>query len=171
MTLSVWLRDYLYIPLGGNRHGGAQTARNLMITMILGGIWHGANWTFLIWGAMHALALTADHNWRLTRAYERINGYFTYKAIAWLVTFHFVCLTWIFFRSPSLDEAQAFLAGLWSDNGAGVTLPWIVGPLLLAGAVTHLMPEATRRVMGAAFDRRAPSRKSRSVSRRSTSSS
>ncbi len=154
MTLSVWLRDYLYIPLGGNRHGGAQTARNLMITMILGGIWHGANWTFLIWGAMHALALTADHNWRLTRAYERINGYFTYKAIAWLVTFHFVCLTWIFFRSPSLDEAQAFLAGLWSDNGAGVTLPWIVGPLLLAGAVTHLMPEATRRVMGAAFDRR-----------------
>ena len=53
MTLSVWLRDYLYIPLGGNRHGGFQTTRNLMITMILGGIWHGANWTFLIWGALH----------------------------------------------------------------------------------------------------------------------
>jgi len=153
MTLSVWLRDYLYIPLGGNRHGGVQTARNLMITMILGGIWHGANWTFLIWGAMHALALTADHNWRLSRAYERISGHPVYKAIAWLVTFHFVCLAWIFFRSPSLDEAQAFLAGLWTDNGAAVTLPWVVGPLLLAGAVTHLMPEATRRVMGAAFDR------------------
>jgi D-alanyl-lipoteichoic acid acyltransferase DltB (MBOAT superfamily) len=153
MTLSVWLRDYLYIPLGGNRHGGVQTARNLMITMILGGIWHGANWTFLIWGAMHALALTADHNWCLTRAYERLAGHPAYNAIAWLVTFHFVCLAWIFFRSPSLDEAGAFLAGLWSDNGADVTLPWIVGPLLLAGAITHLMPEATRRVMGAAFDR------------------
>ncbi|MGO8798284.1 MAG: MBOAT family O-acyltransferase [Roseiarcus sp.] len=153
MTLSVWLRDYLYIPLGGNRHGGFQTTRNLMITMILGGIWHGANWTFLIWGALHAVALTADHNWRRSRAYEKVSDRLAYKVVAWFATFHFVCLAWIFFRSPSLDEAGQFLAGLWSDNGAAITLPWIVAPLLLAGAATHLMPEATRRTMGAAFDR------------------
>ena len=155
MTLSVWLRDYLYIPLGGNRHGGLQTTRNLMITMLLGGIWHGANWTFVIWGALHAVALTADHNWRRSRFFDRIGDRFVYKIVAWFVTFHFVCLTWIFFRSSSLDEAGEFLAGLWSDNGAALTLPWVVAPLLLAGALTHLMPEPTRRVIGAAFDRQA----------------
>jgi alginate O-acetyltransferase complex protein AlgI len=157
MTLSVWLRDYLYIPLGGNRHGAFATTRNLMVTMVLGGIWHGANWTFLIWGVMHGLALTIDHGWQRSETYERIKRHGAYKAIAWLATFHFVCLAWIFFRSSSLDDAVQFLSGIWSDNGAAVTAPWIVAPLLLAGAATHLTPEATRRVLGAAFDRqRAP---------------
>ncbi|WP_158816177.1 MBOAT family protein [Methylocapsa sp. S129] len=153
MTLSVWLRDYLYIPLGGNRHGEWATTRNLMITMLLGGLWHGANWTFLIWGAMHGLALTADHRWQRSKAYAKLSGAGAYQAIAWIVTFHFVCFTWIFFRSASLDDALQFLSGVWTDNGADVTAPWIVAPLLLAGAVTHLMPEATRRIAGAAFDR------------------
>jgi alginate O-acetyltransferase complex protein AlgI len=153
MTLSVWLRDYLYIPLGGNRHGEWATTRNLMITMLLGGIWHGANWTFLIWGAMHGLALTVDHRWQRSQTFARLNGNGFYQAIAWIVTFHFVCFTWIFFRSASLDDALQFLVGVWTDNGAGITAPWIVAPLLLAGAVTHLMPEATRRIAGAAFDR------------------
>jgi alginate O-acetyltransferase complex protein AlgI len=153
MTLSVWLRDYLYIPLGGNRHGQLATMRNLMITMLLGGIWHGANWTFLIWGAMHGLALTADHRWQRSKAYSKLSGNSAYRAIAWIVTFHFVCFTWIFFRSSSLDDALQFLAGVWRDNGADITAPWIVAPLLLAGAITHLMPEATRRIAGAAFDR------------------
>lgn len=153
ITLSVWLRDYLYIPLGGNRHGNLQTTRNLLTTMILGGVWHGANWTFLIWGALHAVALTADHNWRRTRAFARVNDRLAYKIVAWFVTFHFVCLAWIFFRSPSLDEAVQYLAGLWTDNGAPMTMPWIVAPLLAAGAATHLAPEASRRRLGAAFDR------------------
>lgn len=155
MTLSVWLRDYLYIPLGGNRHGAFATVRNLMVTMVLGGIWHGANWTFLIWGAMHGLALTADHGWQRTKAFARIGASAPYKLIAWLITFHFVCFAWIFFRSASLDDASQFLAGVWTDNGAAIVVPWVVAPLLLAGAVTHLMPEPTRRVLGAAFDRQA----------------
>jgi hypothetical protein len=127
--------------------------RNLMATMILGGIWHGANWTFLIWGLMHGLALTIDHAWQRSGAYARVNGLFAYKATAWLVTFHFVCLAWIFFRSSSLDDATVFLAGIWADNGAATTAPWIIAPLLLAGATTHLLPEPTRRVLGAGFDR------------------
>src|SRR5580704_18211303 len=120
MTLSVWLRDYLYIPLGGNRHGEWATMRNLMITMLLGGIWHGANWTFLIWGAMHGLALTVDHRWQRSKAFARLEGNGFYQAIAWIVTFHFVCFAWIFFRSASLDDSLQFLAGVWTDNGAGV---------------------------------------------------
>ena len=71
MTLSTWLRDYLYIPLGGNRHGALATARNLMLTMVLGGLWHGANWTFVIWGALHGAALVADHAWRRSAVFAR----------------------------------------------------------------------------------------------------
>jgi alginate O-acetyltransferase complex protein AlgI len=153
MTLSVWLRDYLYIPLGGNRHGKLATMRNLLVTMILGGIWHGANWTFLIWGAMHGLALTVDHAWVRTKAYARLSDLGAYKALAWLATFHFVCLAWIFFRSSTLDDAVLYLSGIWTDNGAEATAPWIVAPLLIAGAATHLMPEPTRRLLGAGFDR------------------
>jgi alginate O-acetyltransferase complex protein AlgI len=153
MTLSVWLRDYLYIPLGGNRHGAVATTRNLMLTMLLGGIWHGANWTFVIWGAIHGLALTADHSWQRSKVYRKIAGSSLYKVAAWFIAFHFVCFAWIFFRSSSLDDAGHFLAGIWSDNGADITMPRIVWALLLAGAITHLMPEATRRVAGAAFDR------------------
>jgi alginate O-acetyltransferase complex protein AlgI len=153
MTLSVWLRDYLYIPLGGNRHGEWATMRNLMITMMLGGIWHGANWTFVIWGAMHGVALTVDHRWQRSKTFARLKGNGFYQAIAWIVTFHFVCFAWIFFRSASLDDSLQFLAGVWTDNGAGITAPWVVAPLLFVGAVTHLMPEATRRIAGAAFDR------------------
>src|SRR5580704_6234503 len=120
MTLSVWLRDYLYIPLGGNRHGKLATMRNIMVTMLLGGIWHGANWTFLIWGAIHGLALTVDHSWQRSKVYRKIEGNGFYQAIAWIVTFHFVCFAWIFFRSASLDDSLQFLAGVWTDNGAGV---------------------------------------------------
>ena len=154
MTLSVWLRDYLYIPLGGNRHGQLATLRNLMLTMLLGGLWHGANFTFLIWGFLHGMALVADHLWQRTGAYARLAPKPLYKIIAWAVTFHLVCLAWIFFRSPSLDAALQFLYGIWSDNGAAPTLPWIVVPLLACGALTQAMPEPTRRMLGAAYDRR-----------------
>ena len=72
MTLSSWLRDYLYIPLGGNRGGRLATARNLMLTMLLGGLWHGANWTFLIWGALHGAALVVDHAYRRSPLYRTL---------------------------------------------------------------------------------------------------
>ena len=154
MTLSVWLRDYLYIPLGGNRHGQTRTLVNLMITMLLGGLWHGANWTFLIWGAIHGAALVVDHLWQRTAAFARIGGHRLYLAAAWFITFHFVCLAWIFFRTPSLDGVGQFFGGIFQDNGAASTMPWIVVPLLALGGITQVIPARTREVLGAAFDRR-----------------
>ncbi|MGH9274601.1 MAG: MBOAT family O-acyltransferase, partial [Acidimicrobiales bacterium] len=86
MTLSRWLRDYLYIPLGGNRHGERQTYRNLVLTMVIGGLWHGAAWTFVLWGGIHGTALSAE---RFAR--ERFHGFHLPAWAAWLVTFHVVC--------------------------------------------------------------------------------
>ena len=116
MTLSTWLRDYLYIPLGGSRHGAWKTYRNLFLTMLLGGLWHGASWTFVVWGAMHGVGLA------LTRMYQR--GRENTTPNRWLepfgvfFTFHYVCLAWIFFRAPSFEVAASMLqqiAGLSMD--------------------------------------------------------
>ena len=156
MTLSRWLRDYLYIPLGGNRHGALATARNLMLTMLLGGLWHGANWTFLIWGAMHGVALVLDHAWRRSAAYARVADNLAYRAFDWALTFHFVCFAWLFFRSPSLDAAMQYIAGVWTDNGAPNTMPAIVLPLIACGALTQIVPPQTRGAIGAALDNRGP---------------
>ena len=153
MTLSVWLRDYLYISLGGNRGGRFATARNLMTTMLLGGLWHGANWTFLIWGALHGVALVADHTWQRTAAFARVGASPIYKVAAWAITFNFVCLAWLFFRASNLDQALQFIGGVWRDNGAANTAPAIVWPLLAAGAVTQILPPDFRASFGAALDR------------------
>jgi D-alanyl-lipoteichoic acid acyltransferase DltB (MBOAT superfamily) len=154
MTLSAWLRDYLYIPLGGNRHGALMTARNLMITMLLGGLWHGANWTFLIWGAMHGAMLVVDHAYRKSALYERWGKGRLAATIDWAITFHFVCFAWLFFRSPSLDAALQYVAGIWSDNGAPNTMPTIVLPLIACGALTQIAPSWLRGAIGAALDER-----------------
>jgi alginate O-acetyltransferase complex protein AlgI len=112
ISLSTWLRDYLYIPLGGNRHGERQTYRNLLLTMLLGGLWHGANWTFVIWGAIHGGALAIER--KLTRGRE-----VALTMPSWIkrvLIFHLVCLSWIFFRATSLSSAWAMLRGItaWS---------------------------------------------------------
>ncbi len=110
ISLSTWLRDYLYIPLGGNRKGRRRTSVNLMATMLLGGLWHGAAWTFIVWGGIHGLYLMTErwirarlrpafwHHWRVTRF-----------AVA-LVTFGLVCLTWVFFRAQGFDDAFTLLS-------------------------------------------------------------
>lgn len=107
ISLSTWLRDYLYIPLGGNRKGARRTYANLMTTMLLGGLWHGANWTFVVWGGLHGLYL-ACHK-LLLRGKRVSNGNFRVGSvmvfIRILVTFHLVCLTWIFFRADDLTGA------------------------------------------------------------------
>src|SRR6266536_2457209 len=113
ISLSTWLRDYLYIPLGGNRHGERQTYRNLMLTMFLGGLWHGANWTFVIWGGIHGGALAAERrftNWRVP------HSGFVWKWLKRIFVFHVVCLAWIFFRAQSLKAAWEMLKGFarWS---------------------------------------------------------
>jgi alginate O-acetyltransferase complex protein AlgI len=107
MTLSRWLRDYLYIPLGGNRGGPRRTYRNLMITMLLGGLWHGAAWTFVIWGGIHGGAMSVERWWR-----ERFPRFHLPVWVAWLITFHVVCLAWVFFRAPDLGTAFDMLGQL-----------------------------------------------------------
>ncbi|HEX7814216.1 MBOAT family protein [Dyella sp.] len=103
ISLSSWLRDYLYIPLGGSRGGSWFTARNLMITMLLGGLWHGASWTFVIWGALHGSYLIAHRLWAAIPAIERLRDTTAWRWVARVLLFHAVCAAWIFFRAPSLD--------------------------------------------------------------------
>jgi hypothetical protein len=118
MSLSSWLRDYLYKPLGGSRHGRVKTYRNLMITMVLGGLWHGAAWSFVIWGTLHGLALTLQRAVNDVAEWRGIRFHVP-AVVAVLMTFHFVCACWIFFRAASLDVALDYLAGLaeWGRTG------------------------------------------------------
>ena len=98
ITLSRWLRDYIYIPLGGNKNGSLNTYFNLFITFLIGGIWHGANWTFIIWGAMHGAALLVHRVWQ--------NYNFKIPILlAWFFTFLFVNAAWVMFRASDLDSA------------------------------------------------------------------
>jgi len=104
MTLSRWLRDYLYISLGGNRRGRYRTIANLMVTMLLGGLWHGASWNFVIWGGLHGLYLSLER--LLTR-------YFKFRLpapVRWLITFQLVCFAWIFFRAEDFATSKAIIA-------------------------------------------------------------
>ncbi len=115
ISLSTWLRDYLYIPLGGNRNGNTRTYINLMLVMLIGGLWHGASWNFVIWGGIHGLML----------ALERLQGKQSYyrrlpHAVRIAVTFGIVCISWVFFRAKTLPQAAAFIAALF---GAGRTTP------------------------------------------------
>jgi alginate O-acetyltransferase complex protein AlgI len=119
MTLSRWLRDYLYIPLGGNRGGPRKTYRNLMLTMLLGGLWHGAAWTFVIWGGIHGGAMSVE---RWSR--DRFTNFHIPAWVAWLITFHVVCLAWVFFRSPDLTTAFDMLGQVFAGGPSPlVTLP------------------------------------------------
>jgi len=106
ISLSSWLRDYLYISLGGNRKGPARTYINLMLVMLLGGLWHGAAWTFVVWGAMHGglLALERGLGYKPAPGWQRTLGIF--------LTFHIVCVSWVFFRSPTFGVAAQFLDGM-----------------------------------------------------------
>ena len=109
ISLSTWLRDYLYIPLGGNRDGERKTYRNLLLTMLLGGLWHGANWAFVVWGGLHGAGLAAERKLAVRKSATRRPVGVWMKRI---LIFHFVCLTWIFFRATSLRAAWQMLKGL-----------------------------------------------------------
>ena len=124
MTLSRFLRDYLYIPLGGNRQGPVARYRNLLLTMLLGGLWHGAGWTFVVWGALHGAYLAINHAWTGLR--ERLPGgaalgsNTAYLLAARLLCFVGVVFAWVFFRATSIDQALAISAGMLGLNGVGV---------------------------------------------------
>jgi alginate O-acetyltransferase complex protein AlgI len=139
MTLSRWLRDYLYIPLGGSRVWPLRRYFNLIATMVLGGLWHGANWTFVVWGAYHGILLSINHLFRRWRGgRETVPTMTPWKmALSILVIFHAVTLGWIVFRAPSLQSAVAYLSGLVGDNQVAMSpkAPMAMGLMALVAAV------------------------------------
>ena len=118
ITLSTWLRDYVYIPLGGNRYGAARTLINLMLTMLLGGLWHGAQWTFVVWGGVHGIALCVERVLGIGRAGDAPRG--VVAAVRIVVTFTIVTLAWVLFRAQSFAVAlavyRALFAGGWGPS-------------------------------------------------------
>ena len=116
MTLSAFLRDYLYIPLGGNRRGSARRYGNVALTMVLGGLWHGAAWTFVFLGAIHGVLLIVNHLWRAV-------GVRLPASVGWVLTFMAVTVGWVFFRAETFDAAWAMVWTMFGGNGIGATVP------------------------------------------------
>lgn len=156
ISLSTWLRDYLYRALRGDRRdGGWRMYRNLFLTMLLGGLWHGANWTFVIWGALHGAALVLErsikgwyHGWRVRRGaaspapafgIAATNGAATAVA-GWLLTFHLFTLSAIFFRAPELEVATAYIARLLSWSGGVALLSPFLAALIAGALAVQFLP-------------------------------
>jgi alginate O-acetyltransferase complex protein AlgI len=151
ITLSRFLRDYLYIPLGGNRLGGQRRYVNLMITMLLGGLWHGAAWNFFIWGGLHGLYLCVNHIWRGWRGEPKKPG-LPAKALGWVITFFAVVIAWVFFRAKTAAGAFEMLGSLFGIEAGSsayaspgilrlMDLPILVGEerlLLIGGSAVAL---------------------------------
>jgi len=162
ISLSSWLRDYLYVPLGGGKRGLAASCVNVMITMLLGGLWHGAAWTFLAWGALHGSVQVIERLGRavLSRAgtsddpdARTSRGLGVIATLAGvIVTFHIVCLGWILFRSDTLDLALQVLAGLGRMGPMTMVTPFLL-TLIVGGLAMHWLP--SRAVEGLA-ERMAP---------------
>ena len=152
MTLSRWLRDYLYIPLGGNRNGAGRTSFNLLATMVLGGLWHGAAWTFVIWGTLHGTGLVVEHRLAAKREAEgrtgRLPSWFTS-----LMTFSFVACAWVFFRATSFGNAiDVFDQALTGWGTAGSVSLSAVAVIAGAIAIQRLPRDLGRQAM-ATFSR------------------
>src|SRR6185295_5843518 len=146
ITLSNWLFDYVYISIGGLRKRRFNLYRNLFLTFLIGGLWHGASWTFVIWGAMHGLGLSVTHWWNGRRTHKPRQSYWP-KVVATVATFHFVCLTWIIFRSQDLSQAVAVLKRLTTFQFSTSNLPTSLLLLLILGFSSHFIPiRATTRL-------------------------
>lgn len=133
MTLSRFLRDYLYIALGGNRKGPARRYVNLMTTMVLGGLWHGAGWTFLIWGALHGIYLVINHGWQKIcdrLGHDRQRSTLIGRTLSTMLTFLAVVVAWVFFRAENLDAAMHLLAGMAGENGVTLPAKWVPGAVV-----------------------------------------
>lgn len=114
ISLSTWLRDYLYISLGGNRNGSVKTYRNLFLTMLLGGLWHGSNWTFIVWGAWHGGILAIERSTGLAK-------YSGFSIVRWLVTLILVMIGWVFFRADSLTDALTMISAMFIPDTKGIS--------------------------------------------------
>jgi len=155
ISLSTWLRDYLYKPLGGSRDGASRTYRNLLITMVLGGLWHGASWTFVVWGSLHGVALAATRAWQRARPDRPASP----GARAWLATaatFHFVCFAWIFFRAPTLSHAALVLRQLGRGSWTMEHVAPKVVIVLAAAVALHLVPRRGETLVRDLFVRTSP---------------
>jgi hypothetical protein len=128
MTLSRFLRDYLYVPLGGNRKGPARRYVNLMITMVLGGLWHGAGWTFVVWGALHGGYLVINHGWQMLRTglgHDLRKSSRTGRACGALLTFIAVVIGWVVFRASDMASALVMLKAMAGGNGLVLPDFWL----------------------------------------------
>ena len=157
ISLSTWLRDYLYISLGGNRKGRLRQYLNLFVTMLLGGLWHGASLNFVMWGALHGIALVVHKMWMgITAGAKWVNSRW-WRALMVLVTFHFVIFAWLLFRNADVTCKGLFLAGDWGNLGVMLTQIftnfhpelfvdvltsyWHVFSLIVLGYVLHFVPD------------------------------
>ncbi|GHT66435.1 alginate O-acetyltransferase [Bacteroidia bacterium] len=144
ISLSTWLRDYLYISLGGNRKGKRRTYLNLLITMLLGGLWHGASYKFIIWGGLHGVALAVERWWRETvlSQHPRLR---IPRIIGVFLTFHFICLSWIFFRANDMSSALLFIERIFSHFDINIIPDIIVAyraifGIMAAAYILHFLP-------------------------------
>ena len=129
MSLSNFLRDYLYIPLGGNRRGPVRRYVNLGLTMVLGGLWHGASWSFAVWGALHGAYLMLNHGYRaaLGRArWARLDASLAYRSASWMLTLLAVVVAWVFFRAETLPGALTILLAMANHHAAPAELPAVL---------------------------------------------
>lgn len=152
ISLSSWLRDYLYIPLGGNRRGRGRTVVNLMITMLLGGLWHGASWTFVVWGGLHGAALALTRLFKEWRGESRplLSGA-PGRVVAIFFTFHLVSVAWIFFRADSFGKARLIFERLASFSTHHENLDARVVAVLALGLGSHYLPDHLYRAAKANF--------------------
>ena len=141
ISLSSWLRDYVYIPLGGNRGGKYKMYRNLMLTMLIGGLWHGADWKFVFWGALHGIALAVH---KILKPYlDKIPDNWLTKSVSWFVTLHFVIFLWIYFRAQSFEIASLVIKQIATAMNWAYFEPFILVRstwvyLLMLGVAMHI---------------------------------
>ncbi len=148
ITLSRWLFDYVFLSLGGLRKR-RNLYRNLVITFLVGGLWHGAGWTFIVWGGLHGVGLAISHWWELRRKrlQKDAHQHWLIKTVSVLVTFHFVCLTWIVFRAESLAQAFEVLSRLAAFEFSSGNLPWSLVLILILAYLSHWLPESGLKAM------------------------
>ena len=154
ISLSSWLKDYLYISMGGNRKGKFRQYVNLLITMLLGGLWHGASLNFVVWGGLHGILLAIDKIWKslcpklspVHSKHETVKPNKIISFIGGIVTFHVVCLAWVFFRCSSFDTAFSMIKQIINNFQPQVALQWLKGYWVIAafiifGYLLHFMPQ------------------------------
>lgn len=149
ITLSTWLRDYLYISLGGNRKGNVRTYLHLMITMMLGGLWHGASWNFVLWGVLHGIALALHKLWMaktMSWGYK-LNTNFLFKLFSHLCTLIFVVLLWVPFRSPDFKSTSTYYSGLFGNPDGVIWMHPATIIIMFASVIWHMLYLSKVRVL------------------------